>query len=670
MNTTFKQYWAFAIAALTVLATACGGAKKFDLLCEPGETGQPVTCADKTQGFLKCNKEGSAFTETTCVTGQLPQTGCGAADAKCCLGQTISCGCTDGRTGSQMCKSDCSGFDTCLCTGSVPGAGGNVGTGGTTGVGGSNVGGSSTGGSSGVGGSMAGGSAGSSTGGSAGTGGTSGTGGTGGSSTGCSNPNKACNFGEVFACHCVQDGQVLNGSQGCEPDCSARTECVCQASDAGTGGTGGTGGAGGSSGQGGTSGTGGTGGSANVCSDASKRLCVSGQDNLCHCLVNGQVVNGLQLCNANCDGWTTCSCGTGGQGGSSGQGGSGGTGGTGGTGGATAVQADVVCVIKHVDNTQFKFDLSTLQFSHEMHNYRVFVSDLGVDGQGIYAGEHVQWGQDSKLHVQQFGDHVTITFLSTVGSLLDANATRDPVGTDETSANYWREPASDRNPLAPRMLWECTMTANGVTSHMQWPTAIDTGTGTNLRLIVRPITPNSNDEDGDGVAKNQDCNDSPEAGGFYKRGDPLADKNLWLPEVEQDGIDNDCVHGDLKYRRAVMNASSSGLGTPMVFWDSWKYGVSMAFSSSLWASTYVPSNLMPKDKMAGQTMFQPAGLVRFFGSGTGCYNGECWNMYKTNNGTCVDVYPVYLETPDHLQLPSTSALNADGQCRVFFAAAQ
>lgn len=684
-----SQYWAFALTALTMALCACSGAKKFgepeqEVICKPGETGQAVKCADGSQGFLKCNAEGTAFSDTTCMSGQQPVTGCGSDGAQCALGLSLPCGCTDGRTGASACKADCSGFDVCVCTGPLPGAGGSAGTSGQGGASGT----SGQGGASGQGGTSGsngtGGSAGTSTGGASGQGGSGGTSGLGGSSgiggtdggtSKCGTSEAICAVGQTFDdCHCLVNSVVVSGTQKCNADCTGRTACECSTADAGTGGSAGSGGF---SGAGGSS-TGGSSGSdaglGNLCSQ-SGRVCDSNQDNLCHCIVNDTVKQGLQFCNSDCDGWTSCSCGTGGQGGSGGSGGAsgqGGQGGSGGTGGSGQL-ARVDCEIIHPDNTQYKFDFSSGQFSSNQHVYRVFVSDEGVDdgnGNAIYANpDHVEWGEDAKLGVQQLGSSVKISFQSGLNNRLKLNATRDPEGNDLASAAYWKESACSRDLDHPvEMRWECKLTVNGQTSQMQWPTWKAEGQyGCNLWSIVKPITPTANDEDGDGAVKGVDCDDTP-GSGFFKRGFPLADKTMYLPEIEQNGFDDNCRgDGDKKYRRVAMFASSS-LQSPMKFWDFWKVSLPMSYSGDKWVSAYYPSNLFPQDRLTIQSAYQPAGLVEYSGGGAGCSDGKCYNAFKSN-GTCTTVHTVILEDTSNLQIAANLAQNADGQCRAFFPAA-
>lgn len=687
-----RQYFA---ALILLIATIVGcSAKKFgvETLCKPGETGAPVVCADGSQGFLVCDDEGEAFDKNNCGPGSKPTTGCGSDSASCISGQTFPCACPDGRDGMQSCNTSCSGLDTCICTGNIPGAGGTTGQGGNI----------NQGGSAGQGGSNAAGSGGTanqggaSQGGSSGNGGTSGQGGVAGSNGGAGG-SPQCIENETESCNC--DGQLV-GVKTCKNGTFGNCECP-----SGAGGASGQGGSSGSSGTGGTSGQGGSagmGGSSGECvtgtqincdcngqlvgikkcqngaygtcecplpeagvggaggSDAGIKQCNPGQQYDCACMGG---LTGKQTCASDGLSLGDCSCSDAGAGGAGGSAGSGGSGGSGGS----AQLVTVNCEITHRDNTLTKFDLNTGKFSTTQHVYRVFVSDEGIDLNGLPVfgngnENHVKWGEDAKLNVQQLGRSVKISFTTALGNRIKMNATRDPVGTDLGASAYWQEPACSRTPLRPIMEVDCTVNVNGSTSHMPWPVSVANGEfGCDLWTEARPTVTSSTDQDGDGATVSEDCNDND----YYKRGSPISDLNKWNVEVMQDGVDNDCVGGDAKYRRVVMDSS---VASSAKFWDFWKYNVAMTISGSRLVSEYYPSNLMPQDTMSGQSKPQPAGLVQWSGSGSNCYNGSCWNM--VDSGSCVEVYPVFMETSDSTHVSAIPARNAENKCRVFFPSAE
>lgn len=388
--------------------------------------------------------------------------------------------------------------------------------------------------------------------------------------------------------------------------------------------------------------------------------CYPGQSYACACA--GGVI-GQQICNSDGKSFGDCSCSDAGAGGAGGSAGSGGSGGSGGS----AQLVTVNCEITHRDNTLTKFDLNTGKFSTTQHVYRVFVSDEGIDLNGLPVfgngnENHVKWGEDAKLNVQQLGRSVKISFTTALGNRIKMNATRDPVGTDLGASAYWQEPACSRTPLRPIMEVDCTVNVNGSTSHMPWPVSVANGEfGCDLWTEARPTVTSSTDQDGDGATVSEDCNDND----YYKRGSPISDLNKWNVEVMQDGVDNDCVGGDAKYRRVVMDSS---VASSAKFWDFWKYNVAMTISGSRLVSEYYPSNLMPQDTMSGQSKPQPAGLVQWSGSGSNCYNGSCWNM--VDSGSCVEVYPVFMETSDNTHVSAIPARNAENKCRVFFPSAE
>ncbi|MFA6160995.1 MAG: MopE-related protein [Patescibacteria group bacterium] len=656
MKTNLKN-WMVAIA-LGVTLMGCA-AKKFGTpaICELGDTGEEVKCADGSQGFLLCNANGDAFNGgDTCKSGQQPVAGCGAEHAVCAIGQQLSCGCNDGREGAQKCNASCDGFDVCVCSGPIPGSGGSGGA-----IGGS--------------------------GGSGGTTSTGGNAGTGGSSQFCI---------PVQEDHdCGGECGSLGGSRWCRADGLSYGPCVCNTATGGSGGssgTGGSGGSGGSSGSGGSTGgaggntggtggstggtggsggsTGGSGGSTSYCGTASD-ACHNVVQQGCYCQVDGSSISGTQNCKPDCSGWEACYCnsgaggsgGSGGTGGSGGSGGTGGTGGTGGSGGVSGTAVDVTCEITHADYTAFKFDFANFVMSSVQHVYNVFVSDEGVDdghGGATYATTtHLKWGD--ALNLQQLGRSVKFTFRTTLGSRITLNAVRDPIGNDLSSGDYWREPAVDKGVV--KMKVDCLLKFDGseTMSHIMWPHAEqnEQHTGWNLAFIVQTAWTSTSDHDGDGSPVGTDCDEN----NFYKA--------PGLVEVMQDGIDNDCSNYDLKYRRVVMDAPSGimSYGGLMKYWDfnqTSPHGVKMTYDGK-WYSAYVPVTLLPFDTRSGQSVAQPGGLVEYSGSGDNCYNGLCWNMSDWG-GSCHPVYPVWSESYDSTHINSTTARNVNSQCRSFFPA--
>ncbi|MDD2785399.1 MAG: hypothetical protein PHS79_00730 [Patescibacteria group bacterium] len=674
---TNKSFWMFAIA-LGVTLVGCTGAKKFGTrgLCTPGDTGDEIACKDGSQGFLLCNKDGDAFNGgDTCKEGQQPATGCGSKDAECAPGEQVSCGCNDGREGAQKCNTACDGFDVCICSGPLPGTGGQGGSGGPSGQGGAiggsggstNTGGTTqTGGNAGSGGSTGGSGGTTSTGGSGGSsGGTGGTSGTGGGSQVCT-PQQ-----EYY--DCGGECGSLGGSRWCRADGLSYGPCVCNTATGGAGGTSGTGGSGGSTGgaggnTGGTGGsTGGSGGSTSYCGTASD-ACLNVVQQPCYCQVDGSSISGTQNCKPDCSGWEACYCnsgagGSGGSGGTGGSGGSGGTGGTGGSGGVSGTAVDVTCEITHADYTAFKFDFANFVMSSVQHVYSVFVSDEGVDdghGGATYAtATHLKWGD--ALNLQQLGRSVKFAFRTTLGSRITLNAVRDPIGNDLSSGDYWREPAVDKGVV--KMKVDCLLKFDGsdTMNNIMWPHAEqnEQHTGWNLALTVQTAWTTTSDQDGDGSSPPQDCDDH----SFYKA--------PGLVEIIQDGVDNNCYGGDEKYRRVVMDAPSGimNYGGLMKYWDfnqTSPHGVKMIYDGH-WASAYVPVSLLPVDTMSGYSTSQPGGLVEYNGSGDNCYNGLCWNMSDWG-GSCHPVYPVWSESYDSTHISSTTARNVNNQCRSFFPA--
>ncbi len=71
--------------------------------CTPGAS-QGCVCTDGKNGSQSCKSDGSGFEACVCTGPQ-----------SCTPNQSRACVCTDGKNGNQTCKSDASGFTDCVC---------------------------------------------------------------------------------------------------------------------------------------------------------------------------------------------------------------------------------------------------------------------------------------------------------------------------------------------------------------------------------------------------------------------------------------------------------------------------------------------------------------------------------------------------------------------------